>query len=82
MWRQLQKWVTFILILLAGPIWAAPPVALPDAYAAFVNTALEIPAPGLIANDFGPKGDTFIASQFIPPTNGTLALLLTDGSFT
>ena len=58
------------------------PVGVSDYYGTQEGTPLEIAAPGLMTNDFDPDGDVIIVSNFIPPTNGTLTSILTNGSFT
>ena len=40
-----------------------------------------VPAPGLLANDSDPNGDTIFADTFTAPTHGTLTQIVTDGSF-
>jgi VCBS repeat-containing protein len=57
------------------------PVAQDDAYAATEDTPLTVPAPGVLANDTDPDGDTLTAVQVSPPQHGTLTLN-PDGSFT
>ncbi len=58
-----------------------PPVAAGDAYSADQNTALTISAPGVLANDTDPDGDTLTANLSGGPSYGTLALNA-NGSFT
>jgi hypothetical protein len=58
------------------------PIAIPDHYVTTKGTTLSIPAPGLIANDIDPDGDSFILSQFFSPEHGTLPSIVTNGAFT
>lgn len=61
------------------------PVAVDDAYAATVDTALVIAAPGVLANDTDANGDALTATTTgtttPAPANGSLAFN-SDGSFT
>jgi hypothetical protein len=57
------------------------PVGIPDAFGTPSGMTLTVPAPGLIANDFDPDGDTFILSNFFQPSNGTITSIVTNGSF-
>ncbi|MDP9387074.1 MAG: Ig-like domain-containing protein [Actinomycetota bacterium] len=56
------------------------PAALGDAYSTAENTALTVPAPGVLSNDTDVDGDALSASVGAAPANGTLALNA-DGSF-
>ncbi len=56
------------------------PVATNDSYVFQLNKALTIPAPGVLANDSDPDGDSLTAVLVAGPTNGTLTLN-GDGSF-
>lgn len=58
------------------------PLGLSDNYGTGEGTPLEVSAPGLMANDLHPDGDNFIVSNFLPPSNGTLTSIVTNGSFT
>jgi hypothetical protein len=58
------------------------PLGNGDFYGTLQNTALVVPAPGLLANDLDPDGDAIIVSNFIGPTNGILTSIVTNGSFT
>lgn len=59
---------------------SAPPIARDDAYTTPINTALNVPAPGVIANDTDPNGDPMQAFLVSAPHNGTLTLNY-NGSF-
>jgi VCBS repeat-containing protein len=56
------------------------PVAEPDTFATSEDTALNIPAPGVLANDANPDGGALTAVLITGTTHGTLALNA-DGSF-
>jgi VCBS repeat-containing protein len=56
------------------------PTAADDAYSTDEDTALVIAAPGLLANDADPDGDSLAALVGTGPVNGTLTLNA-DGSF-
>jgi lysophospholipase L1-like esterase len=56
------------------------PVATPDAYAVNHNTALEVPSPGVLANDTDAESAPLTARLATPPTNGSLTLNA-NGSF-
>ena len=58
-----------------------PPTAANDSYSTNEDTALNVSAPGVLANDNDPDGDPLTATLQSGPTDGTLALN-TDGSFT
>jgi hypothetical protein len=57
------------------------PVAADDAYDAVQNTALTVPAPGVLGNDSDADNDPLTAALVTGPANGTLTLNA-DGSFT
>jgi len=57
-----------------------PPVVLDDTYATPINTTLTVDAPGVLANDSDPDGDSLMAIVEQEPLNGTLTLNQ-DGSF-
>ena len=57
------------------------PVASADAYATAEDTALTIPAPGLLTNDTDVDGDPLTAAMETGPAHGSL-VLNPDGSFT
>jgi hypothetical protein len=59
-----------------------PPVAVDDSYVTDQDTALVVPAPGVLANDEDPDGSSgpLTAALDTGPANGTL-MLNTDGSF-
>lgn len=57
------------------------PVAQNDAYTTPEDTALTVPAPGILANDSDPDGNALTAVLVSNPTQGTLTLNA-NGSFT
>src|SRR5690606_6528429 len=58
------------------------PVGVPDAHALVRGGTLVVDAPGLLANDSDPDGDTIqVVSIFEMPVSGTLTFGA-DGSFT
>jgi len=57
-----------------------PPVAVGDSYSTDENTPLTVAAPGVLANDSDPNGDTITAVLVSGPSHGTLTLNA-DGSF-
>jgi VCBS repeat-containing protein len=57
------------------------PTAAADAYTTDEDTALTVAAPGVLANDSDPDGDTLSAAVGSGPTHGTLTLN-PNGSFT
>jgi VCBS repeat-containing protein len=56
------------------------PVAAADAYSTAEDTALTVPAPGVLGNDSDPDGDSLSAVVASQPSHGTLALNA-SGSF-
>jgi VCBS repeat-containing protein len=56
------------------------PVAADDDYTVDANTTLDVPAPGVLANDTDPEGDDLTAVLVQGTANGTLTLNA-DGSF-
>jgi hypothetical protein len=58
-----------------------PPVGAADFYGTMMDTTLDVPAPGLIANDVDPDGDGFILSNFFAPEHGSLPSIVTNGAF-
>ncbi len=56
------------------------PVAADDAYVTDEDTVLDVPAPGVLANDVDVDGDGLAAFLIAGPANGGV-LLNTDGSF-
>lgn len=72
------------VVLVAGqiPAAAADPVARADAYSTPVSTVLDVPAPGVLANDTdSDPGDTLTSQMPTRPSHGTVVLRL-NGSFT
>jgi len=58
-----------------------PPVAVDDSYSTAMNTTLNVSAPGVLANDSDPDGETLTAGLVGGGTShGTLSFF-TDGSF-
>ncbi|WP_370074047.1 beta strand repeat-containing protein [Salipiger bermudensis] len=57
------------------------PVAVDDSYSTGFETVLNVPASGVLDNDFDIDGDPLILATFAQATNG-FALLFADGSFT
>jgi len=57
-----------------------PPIANNETYNADQNTALTVPAPGVLANDRDIEGDALTAVKFSDPAHGTVTLN-PDGSF-
>jgi hypothetical protein len=66
------------------PITVAPvddaPTAVNDAYSTAAQTALTVPAPGLLANDSDPDSPRLTAAKASDPAHGTVSLVQ-DGSF-
>ncbi|MRS13215.1 MAG: tandem-95 repeat protein [Actinobacteria bacterium] len=67
-----------IVTITIGPNRA--PVAAADGYSTAENTALDVPARGVLANDVDPDGEQLQAIKVTDPTHGTLTLN-PDGSF-
>lgn len=59
----------------------APPTGQPDAYTTTINTALTVPAPGVLANDTSPGSLPMTASVVSQPQHGTVTLAA-NGGFT
>ena len=57
------------------------PLGFKDSFSVESGKTLTVAAPGLITNDFDPDGDSFIVSNFIGTTNGTITSIVTNGSF-
>ncbi len=57
------------------------PVAADDAYSATIDTALNVPAPGVLTNDTDADSNPLTAVKVSDPANGALTLNA-DGSFT
>lgn len=57
------------------------PVAITDTYTVWQDTTLEVPAPGILANDYDPDGNPLTAELWVGASSGTVTLN-TDGSFT
>ena len=70
---------TATVTLTVSPVDHAP-TAVDDAYSTAQDTALSIPAGGVLSNDTDPDGDPLTAAALDGPTHGTLSLQ-PDGSF-
>jgi large repetitive protein len=57
-----------------------PPVAINDSYVTLEDTPLDVPAPGVLANDLDVDGDVLIPTVETQPVLGLVQLYL-DGSF-
>ena len=57
-----------------------PPVAQDDTFSTFINSPLQVAAPGVLANDSDPEGTALTAALLTQPENGTLELN-SDGAF-
>jgi hypothetical protein len=57
------------------------PVAANDSYTTIENTALAVPAPGILGNDSDVDGDALTASVTSPPANGIVTLDVATGAF-
>ena len=55
------------------------PTGRPDAYTVAEDTALTVPAAGVLANDTDPEGNPFTAALVALPANGTLSFSPTGG---
>jgi N-acetylneuraminic acid mutarotase len=60
----------------------APPVANDDNYETMEGATLNVPAPGVLANDSDPDGDPLTAVLAVGPANGSTTVVNADGSFT
>jgi glucose/arabinose dehydrogenase len=52
----------------------APPTVISDHYTMYWNTLLNVPAPGILANDSDPNGDALTANLVSTTANGTVDL--------
>jgi hypothetical protein len=57
-----------------------PSTAVDDSYSLAEDNILTVPAPGVLANDSDPEGDSLSASLVAEPSNGVV-IVDTDGSF-
>ena len=64
-----------------APSGQSPPVAADDAYSTKRDTALNVPAPGVLGNDTDADGDPLSAGSASDPAGGSV-VLNADGSFT
>jgi VCBS repeat-containing protein len=69
------------LFAVLEPPLNSPPAALDDAFVTDQDDTLDVPAPGILANDTDPDGDALTAVLQNDTSHGTLALNA-DGSFT
>ena len=73
----------------AAPTWAViyfevkagAPISQDDLYSTPQDTPINVPAPGVLANDSDPDGDPLIIAGYTQPADGTVTLN-NDGSFT
>jgi hypothetical protein len=72
-----QPAIVSITVMTKGS--GAAPIAANDAYWTTTGVALNIAAPGLLANDSDANGDAIIAWPLTSPTHGTLALATSGG---
>ncbi|MBX3385334.1 MAG: tandem-95 repeat protein [Phycisphaeraceae bacterium] len=56
-----------------------PPVAVDDAYTMLANTTLTVPAPGVLANDSDPDGDSLTAVNFSAASVGGVTAMSNGG---
>ncbi|UTF54821.1 Ig-like domain-containing protein [Natronosalvus rutilus] len=57
------------------------PVATDDHYTTYEGQNLSVSAPGVLANDLDPNGDSFSATHYGDPSNGTVTTLTGSGTF-
>jgi len=69
-----------VTITVGTPPVNTPPVAVDDAYSTPFNTALNVPAPGVLSNDTDIDGNPLTAALVSGPASGTLTLNA-NGSF-
>ncbi|HWN95804.1 MAG TPA: Ig-like domain-containing protein, partial [Methylomirabilota bacterium] len=77
-----RNWAAVVLVFcttFAAHAWN--PVANPDSYTTAQNVTLNVAAPGVLANDSDPDGQTITAVRVTNPSHGTLTLNA-NGSFT
>jgi len=67
--------------VLARPLANVPPVSEDDTYDTAVDTALTVPAPGVLDNDYDPNGDPMTAELVSNPSEGGTLVFRPDGSF-
>jgi VCBS repeat-containing protein len=63
-----------VSVLLNTTVTNRPPSAANDAWSAAEDTPLTVPAPGVLANDNDPDGDSLSAVLVAGPAHGTVAL--------
>jgi VCBS repeat-containing protein len=69
-----------ITVEVVGGVTNQPPTASGDNYTTDYRTALNVPAPGVLANDSDPEGKALTAELTAGPAHGTVTLNL-NGSF-
>lgn len=69
-----------VIVTVTGTPVNHPPVAGNDSYSTSINTALNVVAPGLLANDSDPDGNALNVIANSPSANGTI-IVGADGSF-
>lgn len=71
-----------LLILVLPPEGGSQPVAVPDAFTMPQDESLTVAAPGHLANDFDPNGDTITWVSYSFPPNGSVSGTSAEGGFT
>ena len=66
---------------LAGEIVSAYDLAVADAYATTVDVPPVVDAPGVLANDLDPDGESITFASIMRPAHGTITSAVTNGSF-
>jgi hypothetical protein len=69
-----------MIFILSGLLHASTPILIDDQYNTDEDTVLKVFAPGVLANDLDPDGDTMTAALESGPSKGTLTLN-SNGSF-
>ena len=83
--RRVASWlITAAALLMAFlmPALAATPVANDDAYSTPLDTALIIPAPGILANDTDADGDSLTATNVVVFGPGSFSVNGLSGAVT
>ncbi|MEM7475709.1 MAG: choice-of-anchor Q domain-containing protein, partial [Planctomycetota bacterium] len=70
-----------LLVIGSGGDTNQPPEAQDDNYSVDEDGTLTVPAPGLLANDSDPEGQSLSVSLELEPQRGSLTYLNADGSF-
>lgn len=71
-----------LLVRVLPPPGGTLPVAVPDVFTMPQDEPLVVEAPGHLANDFDPDGDSISWVSFSTPSNGSMSGTATDGAFT